>query len=80
MKKDERCWFTLAFLYMALYLAFDAYFVGTYDGNRSNTFFYLHQTLYVTLTLMYTVVIVMLNKEMRCLQGDFDKEIKSVNG
>ena len=80
MKKDERCWFTIALLYMALYLAFDAYFVGTYDGNRSKAFFYLHQALYIILTLMYTVVIVMLNREMKCLQGDFDKEIKSVNG
>ena len=29
---------------------------------------------------MYTVVMVMLNREMKCLQGDFDKEIRSVNG
>ena len=48
--------------------------------NRSKAFFYLHQALYIILTLMYTVVIVMLNREMKCLQGDFDKEIKSVNG
>ena len=70
-----------ALVYLFVYLVFDVYFVVIKDeGNRSTEFLISHQTLYISLTAIYTVVMIMLNRAMKQFEGNFNNEMKSING
>ena len=77
----ERLGIAIAVVYMCSFLAFDVYvmFIKGFHQTWSKLYLYCNQALYISLTFMYTVVIVMLNRVMKRLDGNFDSEITSVN-
>ena len=72
MRRAECIAIGFTLLYYAAFLTLEVFKVRDFDGNRDPIFAICLQGLIILLTLMYSIVIVMLNREMKNLAGDFD--------
>ena len=60
---SERALVGLSIVYLMVFLAFIVYFaIITFDGSPQRSYYYCHTILFCSLTLMYTVVMIKLNR------------------
>ena len=78
MRRAYYFWLISILLFASLYLAFDLYLFIWTKKEFATPIMYVKIGIFFALTIMYTIVHVMLNKMMRKMTGDFEKEKRSV--